>query len=175
MSDILDCLREMADLFEAQQAPHNMVLHLRAGADEIARLRAGGCARDQGVTQYCAEAARLAAENERLRAALREVRGCAYMVHGADRALQIIDVALTAQPAAPVSPWMPIETAPKDGMRSHMLLCHDTKKWVRMGRYYSECRRWYYSGTNERSQYAQVEGDEPTHWMPLPAAPGCEA
>lgn len=29
-------------------------------ADEITRLRAGGCARDQGTTQYCVEAARLA-------------------------------------------------------------------------------------------------------------------
>jgi hypothetical protein len=45
----------------------------RASAEEmlheIARLRAGGCARDQGLTQYCAEAARLAEENERLRKA----------------------------------------------------------------------------------------------------------
>ena len=43
---------------------------LTAARAEIARLRAGGCARDQGTTQYCAEAAKLAAENERLRAAL---------------------------------------------------------------------------------------------------------
>lgn len=49
----------------------------RDAADEIARLRAGGCARDQGLTQYCAEAAAkdaeitaLKAEVERLRAAL---------------------------------------------------------------------------------------------------------
>jgi hypothetical protein len=33
---------------------------------EINRLRAGGCARDQGLTQYCAEAAALTAEVERL-------------------------------------------------------------------------------------------------------------
>lgn len=46
-------------------------------------LRLGGCARDQGLTQYCAEAAakdaeiaRLTAEVERLRAALREVIEC---------------------------------------------------------------------------------------------------
>ena len=42
-------------------------------AAEIARLKAGGCARDQGLTQYCAEAAAMAAENERLRAALAEL------------------------------------------------------------------------------------------------------
>lgn len=40
MSDVKDRLRQMADLFEAQQEPHNMVLHLRAAADEIERLRA---------------------------------------------------------------------------------------------------------------------------------------
>ena len=42
------------------------IAELRA---EIERLRAGGCARDQGLTQYCAEAVGLAAEIERLRAA----------------------------------------------------------------------------------------------------------
>jgi cell division protein FtsB len=47
---------------------------LTAAKAEIARLRAGGCARDQSTTQYCAEAAKLAAENERLRAALKNIR-----------------------------------------------------------------------------------------------------
>ena len=67
MSDIMERLRGLADLFEAGDAPRHVVLHMRAGADEIERLRAGGCARDQGTTQYCGEAAKLAAENERLR------------------------------------------------------------------------------------------------------------
>ena len=40
MTDVKDRLRQMADLFEAQQEPHNMVLHLRAAVDEIERLRA---------------------------------------------------------------------------------------------------------------------------------------
>ena len=43
---------------------------LTAAKAEIERMRAGGCARDQSTTQYCAEAAKLAAENEKLRAAL---------------------------------------------------------------------------------------------------------
>jgi hypothetical protein len=73
MSSICDRLREMADLFEAQQAPPNFVLHLRAGADEIERLRSGGCARDQGLTQYCAEAAALTARVAQLEAALRDI------------------------------------------------------------------------------------------------------
>ena len=34
---------------------------------EIARLFAGGCARDQRLTQHCAEAARFAEENAKLR------------------------------------------------------------------------------------------------------------
>ena len=49
----------------------------RASAEEmlheIKRLQSGGCARDQGTTQYCAEAAALAEENERLQAALAEI------------------------------------------------------------------------------------------------------
>jgi hypothetical protein len=36
--------------------------------NEIKRLRAGGCARDQRLTQHCAEAAAAHAEIERLRA-----------------------------------------------------------------------------------------------------------
>ena len=62
MSDIVERLRGLADLFEAGDAPRHLVLHMRAGADEIERLRAGGCARDQGTTQYCAEAAKKDAE-----------------------------------------------------------------------------------------------------------------
>lgn len=57
MSDIMDRLRQMADLFEAQQAPHNMVLHLRAAADEIERLRA---------------------ENKKLRNALKKIAKVTY-------------------------------------------------------------------------------------------------
>lgn len=70
-----------------------------------------------------------------------------------------------------MSEWQPIETAPQTGMGPWMLLGHATGKWVRMGWYYTACRKWYYSGTNERTQYAQVEGDAPTHWMPLPKPP----
>jgi hypothetical protein len=70
--------------------------------------------------------------------------------------------------------WRPIETyhaADKFVKVQHILCGHSEGKWIRMGRYYPEMKRWYYSGTNERSQWAQVEGDEPTHWMPLPKPP----
>ena len=40
MSDIVERLRGLADLFEAGDAPRHVVLHMRAGADEIERLRA---------------------------------------------------------------------------------------------------------------------------------------
>lgn len=70
--------------------------------------------------------------------------------------------------------WQPIDTyhaADKFTKAQHILLAHAEKRWIRMGRYYPEMKRWYYSGTNERSQWAQIEGDAPTHWMFLPAAP----
>jgi hypothetical protein len=57
---------EAADIIERQAA-------------EIARLQAGGCARDQTTTQYCAEAAALAAEIEMLRGELSAATG--YMLN----------------------------------------------------------------------------------------------
>lgn len=70
--------------------------------------------------------------------------------------------------------WRPIETyhaADKFVKAKHVLCGHSEKKWIRFGRYYPEMKHWYYSGTNERSQWSQVQGDEPTHWMPLPEPP----
>ncbi|QIG75047.1 DUF551 domain-containing protein [Rhizobium phage RHph_I3_18] len=70
--------------------------------------------------------------------------------------------------------WQPISTyhaADKFTQVEHILCGHAEGKWIRMGRYYPEMKRWYYSGTNERSQWAQVEGDAPTHWQPLPKPP----
>lgn len=61
MNDTVQRLRDTADAFELAQAPHHVVLQMRAAADEIERLRAGGCARDQKTTQYCVEAAHKAA------------------------------------------------------------------------------------------------------------------
>jgi hypothetical protein len=78
-----------AQQFEDQHAPQNMTIALREAAKELDRLQAGGCARDQGTTQYCAEAARLVEENERLRAALEDiatVRGLAADLQARARA-----------------------------------------------------------------------------------------
>jgi hypothetical protein len=52
---------------------------IKRQAAEIARLKAGGCARDQTTTQYCAEAAALAAEIRRLRGELSAATG--YMLN----------------------------------------------------------------------------------------------
>lgn len=73
------------------------------------------------------------------------------------------------------SQWQPIETfdakTVKGPWTDHVMLGHSEKKWIRFGRYDLTLKRWYYSGTNERSQWAQVEGDAPTHWMNLPSPP----
>jgi hypothetical protein len=73
-----------------------------------------------------------------------------------------------------MSDWQPIETAPTG---PHQLLCaHDTKKWIRFGkRLPGMGDAWYYSGTNERSQWSMIQGDEPTHWMPMPKLPTTDA
>ena len=73
-----------------------------------------------------------------------------------------------------MSEWQPIETAPRDTYKvtgPTLILAHDTKKWIRFGKWYVQEGCWYYSGTSERSQYAQIKGDAPTHWMPLPQCP----
>lgn len=70
--------------------------------------------------------------------------------------------------------WEPIEGYKKGDRFTtihHVLCCHKEHGWIRMGRWYPEVGKWYYSGTNERSQWSQVEGDAPTHFMPLPRLP----
>lgn len=69
MGDIIRRLREPP--FGTETSERNL---MAAAADEIERLRAGGCARDQTTTQFCAEAAVLQAENVRLREALKDAR-----------------------------------------------------------------------------------------------------
>ena len=81
MTDIVEGLRAHSNAFNAMSNAEWMGIadaFLEDAAAEIARLRAGGCARDQGTTQYCAEAAKLAAENEKLRAVLREIAKVTY-------------------------------------------------------------------------------------------------
>jgi len=69
--------------------------------------------------------------------------------------------------------WRPIAELRREYWRRDWLLAHDTKRWIRFGRFFPEQGEWYYSGTNERSQWAQTRGDEPTHYQPMPALPEC--
>lgn len=72
-SDIVERLREEGFVTHmAKLARESKLLH--EAADEIERLRKGGCARDQKTTQYCAEAVTLQREVERLRHELDGVR-----------------------------------------------------------------------------------------------------
>lgn len=151
-----------------------------------------------------AEIARLRADNERLRAALRDMLRLVEDDED-DPAPYLIDVvcdraraALAAQPAP--SEWRPIETAPKDGTR--MLLAYQTpyKKWRRVIAFYAPklaiegndygsdwCEydeatdryflpEGWYECIENWDDYSSVHmtGVEPTHWMPLPPAPGKE-
>ena len=95
----------------------------------------------------------------------------AAVLAAADAARPAESEGTTAQKLTPaaVSQWRPIADAPKDGTQ---IICgHDKRRWIRFGRYYPELKRWYFSGTSERSQFAEIEGDAPTHFMPLPAPP----
>lgn len=84
-------------------------------------------------------------------------------------------VSVIARALAEAAPgWTPLaEYKLPDAFASapHMWCYHAEKKWMRMGVYYGELGRWYYSGTNELSQWSAQPGDDPTHVMPLPAAP----
>lgn len=105
---------------------------------------------------------------------------------------------LLAQPAAaPLSGWMPIETAPKDGTS---IMLHATAttyqgepvaERVTIGQWeeWTETASEYHATTGEYLGQSIQDGgaswmswdggfteeNPPTHWMPLPAAPGTEA
>lgn len=107
--------------------------------------------------------------------------------------------ALSPAPPAP-SPWRPIETAPRDGSR--MLLAYRTSlgKWRRVIAFYASkfaveqddynsdwcdydeagdryfLPEGWYECIENWDDYSSVHmsGVEPTHWTPLPPAPGKE-
>lgn len=71
-SDIVARLRVLASEFPTVNGW--MDNEWKNAADEIERLRAGGCARDQQTTQFCAEAVTLQREVEMLREMVAEMR-----------------------------------------------------------------------------------------------------
>jgi len=72
--------------------------------------------------------------------------------------------------------WRPIETAPRDGT---LILCFypDRCGQDRLSLRYWAVGDWPSSGRTEgwSDQYRQIRKTEPTHWLPLPPAPGAEA
>jgi hypothetical protein len=56
--DIVERLRSI-DQDDLARSSRWVLIRVQEAADEIERLRAGGCARNQRATQYCAEAATL--------------------------------------------------------------------------------------------------------------------
>jgi len=106
--------------------------------------------------------------DEMVRAALRNAPKFWRDYHSAEQHMR------AALEAALAAMWRPINEADKDGMRvssKTFILAHAEKKWIRFGKWYVQEGCWYYSGTSERSQWAQVRGDAPTHFMPLPSPP----
>ena len=64
--DIVARLREEGFITHMAKLPRESKI-LHAAADEIERLRAGGCARDQKTTQFCSEAVTLQRERDEAR------------------------------------------------------------------------------------------------------------
>ena len=76
-----------------------------------------------------------------------------------------------AQPAQRLTDepqWQPIETAPKDG--TQYLACDGKKMWTRNQP--PNCYAGDWEWNQNRTQWrGHADGLNPTHWMPLPAAP----
>lgn len=81
---------------------------IESQAAEIERLRSGGCARDQGLTQYCAEAMVFAGEVSVLRAEV-EV--------------------LTSRVAELENPWRPIDDEARNGAQ-WLIVLSDRRRMV---------------------------------------------
>lgn len=71
--------------------------------------------------------------------------------------------------------WQPIGTAPKDGSRVDMwvknLLTWDNRGERRVNLKWGPCINWL---GQEYEGWGLSEDCQPTHWMPVPAAPEAE-
>ncbi len=88
---------------------------------------------------------------------------------------------VAAAPAAPVAQavpvageWMPIETAPKDG---NPVLLYLPAPWgrIEIAYWFAHWENWQCLGDKPntvRDEYCGIGSELPTHWMPLPPAPG---
>lgn len=71
----------------------------------------------------------------------------------------------SALAAVDAAGWRPIETAPKDGTHVLAWFPEPEEYEVMIVRYWADGELWMTVGPVEDDVY-------PTHWMPLPAAPG---
>lgn len=88
-------------------------------------------------------------------------------------------IKLAAAPQVPAVPqWLPIETAPKDG--SHLILACNGESFIGFWfelpfKEFRDVDGFYVGQQDAEANWLRIaDGDqcEPTHWMPLPAAPG---
>lgn len=71
-----------------------------------------------------------------------------------------------AKNQAKASEWQPIETAPRDKTTVVLLRCNDDGSVTYGHGFYMPLDGWF--------GWTQCAYKQPTHWMPLPAAPGGE-
>jgi hypothetical protein len=117
-------------------------------------------------------------------AALRQQEPVAWLIPGAitrDPALALANgqnaepLYREPQPAPAPAGWQPIETAPKD--RTHVLVAPGTwgSKDASIAYWdadkYSKSQRPYWRRTDDYGRVTISREKQPTHWMPLPAAP----
>lgn len=101
-----------------------------------------------------------------------------------ERVLAFSELLLCTTPHEPTSAgWMPIDTAPKNGTRLN-LYWGDIPLFTGISSCYGSWDadkyatkpRPYWTHDKERlSGVKETRSNQPTHWMPLPAAPGCAA
>jgi hypothetical protein len=168
--------------------------------DIVERLRAlaaiDGC---QASIDAADEITRLRADNLRLRAALKSILNYPNIREKIGNQLYDLGrAALDGQPAP--SEWRPIDTAPKDGSRMLLAYRNSLGKWRRVIAFYAPklaieqndygsdwCEydeasdryflpEGWYECIENWNDYSSVHmsGVEPTHWLPLPPAPGKE-
>lgn len=115
------------------------------------------------VPLYAAPAADTDKVREALKLAIRQ-NSCDMLMTGEEiRKCEAALHSMAAQaPVREVPGWQPIDTAPKDG--SHVLCYAPELQFV--GFYGDPINKWCYMAPG-----VPVAPTQPTHWMPLPAAP----
>lgn len=145
-------------------------------AAEITRLQAGGCARDQTTTQYCAEAAAFAAERDQLLQKLQELaKDVQEITVERDAAIEWAETAEADREALrAATAWRPIAEAPKTS-QSRLVWCPAYRNtyvvsWmVPLGddaKPRPEDGFWSHFGAG-----GSRLSERPTHWQPLPPPP----